>query len=76
MTFSEKIKITTKSRQTDLDRQIAKISTLSSGNVCEYELLTGKSLLGKAATIKKFKYLPIGSELKKQTDIAKDQYKL
>ena len=28
----------------------------------------------KSATIKRFEYSPLGSELKKQTDIAKQQY--
>ena len=35
-----------------------------------------KHLLEKAATIKRFEYSPLGSELKKQTGIAKFQYKL
>ena len=51
---------------------------LSSGNVCEYDFLTSefvlpeKDLLEKAATIKRFDYAPLGSELKKQTDIVKN----
>ena len=55
---------------------------MSWGNVCKYEFLTGedvlpeKGLLEKAATIKRFEYSPLGKELKKQTDIAKDQDKL
>ena len=50
---------------------------LSSGNVGKYYFLTGKDvlqekyLLEKAATMKRFEYWPLGSELKKQTDIAK-----
>ena len=54
---------------------------MSSGNVCKYKFLTGedvlleRDLLEKAATIKRSEYLPLGSELKKQTDIAKKQYK-
>ena len=35
-----------------------------------------KHLLEKAVTIKRFEYSPLGSELKKQTGIAKFQYKL
>ena len=48
---------------------------MSSGNIGKDEYLTGedvlpeKGLLEKAATIKRFKYWPIGSELEKQTDI-------
>ena len=46
--------------QYNLDRQTAKISALSSGNICKREFLTGedvlpaKDLLEKAATIKGF----------------------
>ena len=66
--------------QYNLDRQTAKISALSSRNVSKYELLTGEDVLPekglpeKAATIKRFEYSPLGSELKRQTDIAKKQY--
>ena len=50
---------------------MAKISALSTGNVEKYYFLTGKDvllekgLLEKAATIKRFEYSPLGSELKK-----------
>ena len=60
------------------DRQTAKISALSSGNVGKYEFSTGedvlpeKELLEKAATIKRFQYSLLGNELKKQTGTAKD----
>ena len=66
--------------QYNLDRQTPKTSALSSRNVSKYELLTGKDvlpekgLLEKAAIIKRFEYSPLGSELKRQTDIAKKQY--
>ena len=55
--------------------------TLLSENVGKYEVLTGKDVLPKedslekAATIKRFEYLPLGSELKNHTDIAKDNVK-
>ena len=55
----------------DLDRQRTNISALLSGNVGEYEFLTGedvlpeKGLLEKVAAIKNWK---------KQTDIAEKQY--
>ena len=82
MTVSEKIKtinneIEQNKAQYSLDRQTAKISGLSSGNVSKYEflmcknILPEKGLLEKAAGIKRFEYSPLGSELKKQTDIAK-----
>ena len=74
MTFSEKIKaINNKIEQNkaryNLDGQPATISTLSSANVCKYEILTGednlpeKELLENAATIKRFEYTPLDSEL-------------
>ena len=67
--------------QYDLDRQTAKTSVLSSGNVSKYENLTGKDvlpekdLLKKAATFKRFEYSRLSKELKVQTDIAKKHYK-
>ena len=82
MTVSKKIKTIDKKieeneAQDDLDRQTAKISDLSSGNVGKYEYLTSrdvlleKDLLEKAATIEGFEYSPLGKELKAQTAIAK-----
>ena len=50
---------------------------LPSGNVDKFEFwksedfLTRKDMLEKAATVKRFEYLPLSSGLKKQTDIAK-----
>ena len=86
MIVNEKIKtidnkIEQNKAQYNLDRQTAKISPLSSGNVSKDEFLTGKDvlpekdLLEKPATIKIFEYLLIGKELKAQTGFAKDQYK-
>ena len=65
MSISEKLKginnkIKQNKAQHDLDKQTTKISAVSSGNVTEYEFLTGKdvlpqkTLLEKAATIKRF----------------------
>ena len=76
MSVSEKIKtinskIEQNKAQYNLNRQTAKISALSSGNVSKYEFLTGKyvlpekDLLEKAASIKIFEYSPLGKELKK-----------
>ena len=50
MTINEKIKtienkIEQNKAQYDLDKQHAKISALSSGNVSKYEFLTGKDVL-------------------------------
>ena len=85
MGISEKIKainnkIEQSKAQYNLDRQNAKISALSSGNVAKYEFLTGKDvlpendLLEKAVKMKRFGYRPLGKELKVQTDIGKKQY--
>ena len=71
MTISKKIKainnkIEQNKAQYSLDRQTAKISSLSSGNVSKYEFLTckdvfpTKDLLEKAATMKVFKYSLLG----------------
>ena len=85
MSISEKIKaIDNKIKQSkgqyDLDKQTARISALSSRNVSKHEILTGKDVLPendvleKAATMKIFKYSPLGKELKAQTDIANKQH--
>ena len=81
MTVREEIKIIDNKieqnkTQYNWDRQTAKISALSSGNVGKHEFLTNddvlpeKGLLEKAASMKRFEYSPLGNELKKQTDIA------
>ena len=63
--------------QYDLDKQTAKISDLSSGNVSKYGFLNGKDVLlekvslEKAATMKRFEYSPLAKELKSQIDITK-----
>ena len=67
MSISEKMKainnkIEENKAQNTLDRQTAKISALSSGNVSKYEFLTGKDvlpqkdLLEKVAALKRFEY--------------------
>ena len=87
MNVSEKIKtiddkIEQSKAQYDLDRQTAKILASSSGNVGKCEFLTGKDvlpekvLLEKVVTIKRFEYSPLGSEFKKQTEIAKNNDKV
>ena len=85
MTITEKIstidnKIEQDKAQYDLDRQIAEVSAWSSGNISQYEVLTGKDvflekdLLEKAVAMKWFEYFPLEKELKAQTDIVKKQY--
>ena len=83
MSISEKIKAINNKIEKNkahyiLDGQTAKISALSSGNVANYEFLTGKDvlsekdLLEKAAAIRKFEYSPLGKELEKETSVAEN----
>ena len=69
MNICEKIKtinnkIEQNKAQYNLDRQTAKLSALSSGNISKIEFLTSKdvlpekNLLEKAATMKRFEYSP------------------
>ena len=58
MTDSEKIKTINKKieqnkAQYDLDRQTAKISALSSGNVSKYEFLIGEDVLSEKKLLEK-----------------------
>ena len=58
MSISEKIKtvnikIKQNKAQYNLDRQTAKISALSSGNVSKYEFLTGKDVLPEKDLLEK-----------------------
>ena len=58
MNISEKIKainnkIEQNKAQYDLDRQTAKISALSSGNVSKYEFLTDKDVLSEKRLVRK-----------------------
>ena len=79
MCINEKIKaIDNKNEQYNLDRQTAKITALSSGNVIKYEFLIGKDvllekdLLEEVAALKRSEYLPLGKELKRQTSVAEN----
>ena len=85
MSISEKIKATNNKieqskAQCSLEKQTAAISDLSAGNVTKYKFLTckddlpWKKLLEKAAALKRFEYLILDSELKKQTSVAEIQY--
>ena len=84
MSISKKIKaiknkIESNKAQYNLERQAAKISALSSGNVIKYEFLTSKdvlpkiNLLGKTPTLKIFEYLPLGKAFQKQINAVKKQ---
>ena len=52
----------------NLDRQTAKISSLSSGNVSKYQWLTSKDILQEEDLLEKA--VVLGKELKKQTIVA------
>ena len=71
-------KIKTIDNKIEQNKTQYEISGLSLKNLGTYKSLMGenvlpeKALLGKAATMKKFDYLPSDSELKKQTDIEKN----
>ena len=88
ITVTEKIKtidnkIGQNKAQYNLDRPTVKISALSWKNVTKYEFLTGKDVLAEKNLLEKtccynkmIWIFSLGKELKAQTDIAKDQYKL
>ena len=70
-------KIKQNESQYDLDREAAKISTLSSNNLDKYELMTGEDLGLKPSTTEetKFEYSPLGKIFNKglsQYDKKKD----
>ena len=71
-----KVQIEQNKAQYNLDRQTSKI--LAGGNVGKHEFLMGENVLPekwqleKAATVKRFKYLSLRSQLQKQTGIAID----
>ena len=84
MSISKKIKaiknkIESNKAQYNLERQAAKISALSSGNVIKYEFLTSKDVLpkinslGETPTLKIFEYLPLGKAFQKQINAVKKQ---
>ena len=65
-----------KLKQIKLDREVAKISGVSSGNFDKYEYLTGEELVPKSGSIEKsrFKYSPIVQIFTKGFE-EKDEYK-
>ena len=83
MTINEQIKILDnkiRSDQTqyDLDRQNAKISALSSGELDKYEYLTGEDLGYKPDLVQKakFEYSPLGRVFNKGLDSSEKQVSL
>ena len=65
--------------QYDINRQAAKISALSSGNIHKYEYLTGEDILpsNQQQIIEqaKFTYSPLGKAFEKQIKTIEDQGK-
>ena len=85
MNIREKIKtidnkIEQNKAQYNLDRETAKMFTLSLGNISKCESLTDKDvlfkedLLERATEIKRFECSPLDKEFKKQTRIAEKQH--
>ena len=75
MTIDDKIR--DEKLQYDINREIAKISALSSGKIDKYEHLTSKEILPsnqrQIIWQANFAYSPLGKAFEKQTKIVKDQ---
>ena len=84
MSISEKInainnKIEQNKAQYNLDRQTAKMSTLSSEDVSKYEFLTSEDVLPEKylqekENSKRFEYSPLDKESKAQASVPEKQY--
>ena len=74
-----KIRLDMKKLQYDINREAAKISTLSSGKTSKYEYLTGEEILpsNQQQIIEqaKFTYSPLGKAFEKQIKRIEDQGK-
>ena len=72
-------KIRDEKLQYDINREAAKISVLSSGEIDKYEYLTGEEILpsdqGRMMEQAKFTYSPLGKALEKQTKTIEDEGK-
>ena len=75
MTINDHIR--DKKRQYDINRETAKISALSSGEIHKYEYLTGEEILpsNQQQIIEqaKFTYSPLGKAFEKQVKTIEDQ---
>ena len=71
MTIEDQIK--DEKLQYDINREVAKISALSSGKIDKYEYLTSnqKQIIGQA----KFTYSPLGKAFEKQAKTIEDKKK-
>ena len=70
-------KIRDKKQQCKINREVTKISTLSSGKIDKYEYLTGEEILpsDKSRIIEpaKFTYSPLGKTFQQQVKTIEDQ---
>ena len=77
MTIDDKIRY--KKLQYDINREVGKISALSSGKVDKFEYLTGEEILRsyqrRVIEQAKFTFSPLGKALEKQTTMIEDQRK-
>ena len=77
MTITDQIK--DEKLQYDINREVAKISALSSGKLHKYEYLTGEDILPsnlqQIIEQKKFTHSPLAKALDKQIKTVKDQGK-
>ena len=75
MTINDQIK--DEKLQYDINREVAKISALSSGKIHKYEYLTGEDILlstqQQIIEQSKFTYSPLGKAFEKQINTIKDQ---
>ena len=77
MTIDDEIRY--KKLQYDINREVGKISALSSGKVDKFEYLTGEEILRshqrRVIEQAKFTFSPLGKALEKQTTTIEDQRK-
>ena len=75
MTINDQIR--DKKLQYDINREVVKISALSSGKICKYKYLTGKDILpsNQQQIIEQAKltYSPLGKAFEKQIKKSEDQ---
>ena len=75
MTIDNKIR--DEKLQYDINREAAKVSALSSGNIDQYEFLTGEEILlpdqRRAIEQAKFAYSPLGKAFEKRTKTIEKQ---
>ena len=70
--------IRVKKLQYNINKEVAKVSALSSGKIDKYEYLTGEEILSsnqrQITEQAKFTYSPLGKAFEKQTKAIEDQW--